>query len=183
MTMSLSEAGRLYLSDADVLEEARGQLDQYLGAAWDAMLSALSLQGDARSCKVAGRSWSFINLNGSGRCSIFDSQPQVAFQIGVCDPFRGDDKTTFTVWLQTTKGRRDRVERARAGDALAAVAQERSFKFDLRDPDAVSFVEIPVDADDAEKLGQRVAAAIMEFLEHSAALQAAFEKAGLSTST
>ncbi len=169
MTTPLSEAGRLYLQDIDVLEEARDELDAYFKQVWDAFSVAVPLAGKA-SFDHAGRTWSGW-AKSIGR-SLYFSTPGVTMQLGVCDPFLNEPKE-FGVWLWCNKPERARIERAPGAlPKLLEIARVRELKFSFEDINELCAGQLNLRDQEPTAAGQALATMLRAFADHAVALQA-----------
>lgn len=180
MTTPLSEAGRLYLQDLDVLEEARSELDEYFEAIWDEFTGAVPLPSKP-SFEHGGRTWSGYADSG-GRCLTF-SAPGVAFQLGVCDALMSAAPRAFGVWLQCTKTVKLRIEKTPGAlPKVLAAATARGLRLAFEQPESLCDDEVRVRGEDPAESGRALAALLRAFAEHAVALQGPLDALSATTS-
>jgi hypothetical protein len=181
MTTNLSEAARLYLADIDVLEEARGELDNYIEAVWKEFSAAVPFPGKP-TFDHDGRVWAGWADGCSPRYLYFATTTSGSvFKLGVCDPFWSDEPRTFAVWLWCNKGDKTRIERN--GDLRKVIDEgaARGLRVDFGDVTDLCSKYLPVDdGAGVGAMGKALGGLLRDFAAHAGALNAVLAALGMT---
>lgn len=170
MAKRMTEAARLYWKDIDVLEEARGELVEYLetiwSQAWEKLQSSWEhVEDDSEPFKI--EHWADRQRPGRWYLNVKQGQP-ANFEIEISDPRRSDDWRFYNIRILCAQTHQKRLEKlaSNAKGSITSIASAHgvSLEWESRN-NMLHKADIEAIADDADSMSDRVVEGINKMLE------------------